>query len=33
MAFGVFIHRTDSIYDDVPSVQYQFPNQYLTRAQ
>ncbi len=32
MAFGVFIHRTDSIYDDVPSEQYQFPNQYLTRA-
>lgn len=32
MAFGVFIHRTDSIYDDVPSEQYQFPKQYLTRA-
>lgn len=33
MAFGVFIHRTDSIYDDVPSEQYQFPKQYLSRAQ
>jgi len=33
MAFGVFIHRTDSIYDDVPSEQYQFPKQYLSRAE
>lgn len=33
MAFGVFIHRTDSIYDDVPSERYQFPRQYLARAQ
>lgn len=33
MAFGVFIHRTDSIYDDVPSERYQFPTQYLTRVQ
>lgn len=32
MAFGVFIHRTDSIYQDVPSEQYQFPKQYLGRA-
>lgn len=32
MAFGVFIHRTDSIYDDVPSQRYQFPRQYLDRA-
>ena len=32
MAFGVFIHRTDSIYEDVPSRQYQFPRQYLARA-
>lgn len=32
MAFGIFIHRTDSIYDDVPSEQYQFPKQYLSRA-
>jgi len=27
------MHRTDSIYDDVPSEQYQFPKQYLTRVQ
>lgn len=33
MAFGVFIHRTDSIYDDIPSERYQFPKQYLTRVQ
>ncbi|WP_299965302.1 hypothetical protein [uncultured Roseobacter sp.] len=33
MAFGVFIHRTASIYDDVPSERYQFPKQYLTRVQ
>ncbi|MEL6620183.1 MAG: HNH endonuclease [Pseudomonadota bacterium] len=32
MAFGVFMHRSDSIYDDVPAVQYQFPKQYLGRA-
>lgn len=32
MGFGVFIHRTDSIYDDVPSDRYQFPRQYLSRA-
>jgi len=33
MAFGVFMHRPDSIYDDVPSEKYQFPRQYLGRAQ
>ena len=33
MAFGVFILRTDSIYNDVPSEQYQFPKQYLSRAE
>lgn len=33
MAFGVFIHRSDSIYDDVPSERYQFPRQYLSRVQ
>ena len=32
MAFGVFIHRSDSIYNDVPSEQYQFPKQYLNAA-
>lgn len=33
MAFGVFLHRSDSIYDDVPAERYQFPQQYLKRAQ
>lgn len=33
MAFGVFIHRQDSIYDDSPAEQYQFPRQYLGRVQ
>ena len=32
MAFGIFIHRSDSIYDDVQSEWYQFPKQYLSRA-
>ncbi|WBH17719.1 hypothetical protein [Sphingomonas radiodurans] len=33
MAYGVFIHRTDSIYDDSPAERYQFPGQYLGRVQ
>ncbi|MGO8371125.1 HNH endonuclease [Rhizobium ruizarguesonis] len=33
MGFGVFIHRSDSIYDDSPVEQYQFPGQYLGRVQ
>lgn len=33
MGFGIFIHRTDSIYDDSPAGQYQFPSQYLGRLQ
>jgi putative restriction endonuclease len=33
MGFGVFIHREDAIYDDSPAVRYQFPSQYLSRAQ
>lgn len=33
MAFGVFIHRQDSIYDDSPAERYQFPCQYLGRVQ
>lgn len=33
MTFGVFIHRSDSIYDDSPAERYQFPPQYLGRAQ
>lgn len=32
MAFGVFIHRSDSIYEDSPAEQYQFPKQYLGRV-
>ncbi len=33
MGFGIFIHRSDSIYDDSPAEQYQFPRQYLGRVQ
>ncbi|CAI2934635.1 HNH endonuclease [Aminobacter niigataensis] len=33
MGFGVFIHRSDSIYDDSPAERYQFPPQYLRRVQ
>lgn len=33
MTFTVFIHRSDSIYDDSPAERYQFPPQYLGRAQ
>lgn len=33
MALGVFIHRSDSIYDDSPAERYQFPGQYLGRAE
>lgn len=33
MGYGVFIHRSDSIYDDSPAERYQFPNQYLGRVQ
>lgn len=32
MAFAVFMHRVDSIYDDRLEVRYQFPRQYLGRA-
>ena len=32
MARGVFIHRADSIYEDHPETQYQFPAMYLDRA-
>ncbi|MEJ7928109.1 HNH endonuclease [Sphingobium sp. AN641] len=32
MAFGVFVHRSDSIYDDSPAERYQFPSQYLSRV-
>ncbi|MXO87654.1 HNH endonuclease [Alteraurantiacibacter aestuarii] len=33
MSFGVFIHRADSIYNDSPAERYQFPPQYLGRAE
>ncbi|WP_238123946.1 MULTISPECIES: HNH endonuclease [unclassified Xanthobacter] len=33
MGFGVFIHRSDSIYDDSPAEQYQFPSLYLGRVE
>ncbi|MBR1220597.1 HNH endonuclease [Bradyrhizobium sp. U87765 SZCCT0131] len=33
MGFGVFIHRSDSIYEDSPAEQYQFPAQYLRRVE
>jgi putative restriction endonuclease len=33
MPFGIFIHRSDSIYDDSPAERYQFPKQYLERVQ
>lgn len=32
MARGVFIHRSDSIYNDSPAERYQFPKQYLGRV-
>lgn len=32
MARGVFLHREDSRYDDLPAERYQFPPQYLSRA-
>ncbi|SMQ70907.1 putative restriction endonuclease [Devosia lucknowensis] len=32
MGFGVFIHRADSVYEDDPARQYQFPAMYLSRA-
>jgi putative restriction endonuclease len=33
MTFGVFVHRSDSIYDDSPAERYQFPRQYLGRVE
>lgn len=33
MGLGVFIHRSDSIYDDSPAERYQFPKQYLGRVE
>jgi putative restriction endonuclease len=33
MGFAIFMHRADSIYEDSPAEQYQFPKVYLSRAQ
>lgn len=33
MTFAVFLHRSDSIYSDVPAERYQFPPQYLRRVE
>jgi hypothetical protein len=33
MAYCVFIRKADSIYDDIPAERYQFPAQYLGRAE
>lgn len=33
MGFGIFIHRSNSIYEDSPAEQYQFPSQYLRRVE
>jgi len=33
MGFGVFVHRSDSIYADIPAERYQFPSQYLRRVE
>lgn len=33
MSYAVFMHRSDSIYDDSPAEHYQFPKQYLGRAE
>lgn len=33
MGFGVFIHRSDSIYDDSPAERYQFRRPYLGRVE
>lgn len=32
MGFDIFIHRSDSIYADIPAERYQFPRQYLSRV-
>jgi putative restriction endonuclease len=32
VAKGVFLHKADSVYDDRPEQQYQFPQMYLDRA-
>lgn len=32
MAKAIFVHRADSIYDDLPEERYQFPQRYLKRV-
>lgn len=32
MAYGVFVHKSESIYDDIPSERYQFPEKCLSFA-
>lgn len=32
MPHCVFMHKADSVYDDIPAERYQFPAQYLGRA-
>jgi putative restriction endonuclease len=32
VTFGVFVHRSDSIYQDTPAERYHFPSQYLGRV-
>src|ERR1700749_2913790 len=33
MALGAFLHRPDSIYEDIPAERYHFPRQYLRRVE
>lgn len=33
MAHCIFMHKADSVYDDIPAERYQFPRAYLKRAQ
>ena len=33
MPHCIFMHKADSIYDDIPAERYQFPAMYLTRAE
>jgi putative restriction endonuclease len=33
MTFGILLHRSDSIYSDIPAERYQFPPQYLGRVE
>jgi putative restriction endonuclease len=33
MSFAVLLHRSDSMYSDIPAERYQFPSQYLRRIE